>query len=353
MQYLITGHTGFKGSWLTLWLTSQGHEVYGLSLNPEPVSLFELANVAAVCTVDQRGDIRNPQTVKSAVFQADPDVVIHLAAQPLVLDSYRRPRWTIETNLMGTLNVLEAVGLKETVKALLVVTTDKVYRNLNQQSGYLEDDPLGGRHTYSTTKAMADILTHSWAKSFPGTRTAVARAGNVIGGGDVSPDRLIPDIMLNLRAGTTPVLRHPEAVRPWQHVLDCLNGYRTLVDKLVDEACDLNFDGGWNFGPETDSFVPVGEIATAAMTNWGANGTWIADPNDKLHEAQLLALDSTRAKTELAWSNLLGVEDALIWTLNWFRNIDSGASARDATIQQIGEFQRLTAQGGNSNQKDL
>ncbi len=338
MRYFITGHTGFKGSWLTLWLTSQGHEVYGLSLAPEPGSLFELAEVSEVCAVDQRGDIRDLETVKAAVARAEPEVVVHLAAQPLVLDSYRRPRWTFETNVMGTLNVLEAVGLQENVKGLLVVTTDKVYRNLNQRKGYLETDPLGGNDPYSASKAMADILTHSWATSFPGTKTAVARAGNVIGGGDVSPDRLLPDIVKNLRSGTNPVLRNPEAVRPWQHVLDCLNGYLTLMDGLVSETGELSFEGGWNFGPDSDSFVPVGEITTKAMKFWGSSGSWTTGSNEKFHEAQLLSLDSTRAKTALGWSNLLGVEDTLSWTLDWHREVDSGAHAREVTLRQIEEF---------------
>jgi len=338
MRYFITGHTGFKGAWLTLWLTSERHEVYGLSLDPEPGSLFELAQVGELCAVDQRGDIRDSETVISAILQAKPDVVVHMAAQPFVLDSYKRPRWTMETNVMGTLNVLEAVGLQGNVKALLVVTTDKVYRNINQRAGYIESDPLGGDDPYSASKAMADILTRSWAKSFPGTRTAVARAGNVIGGGDVSPGRLLPDIVAHLRAGTTPVLRHPEAVRPWQHVLDCLNGYRILIDRLLDDTCDLNFDGGWNFGPGAESFVSVGEIASMAMENWGASGTWTTESTEKLHEAQLLALDSTRAKTELGWANLLEVNVAISWTLGWHRKLDSGESVRAATMRQISEF---------------
>lgn len=340
MRYFITGHTGFKGSWLTLWLTSQGHEVCGLSLDPEPGSLFERAEVSEVCAVDQRGDIRDPETVKAAVVKAEPEIVVHLAAQPLVLDSYKRPRWTMETNVMGTLNVLEAVGIQENIKGLLIVTTDKVYRNLNQREGHLESDPLGGNDPYSASKAMADILTHSWATSFPGTRTAVARAGNVIGGGDVSPDRLLPDIVANLQAGTNPVLRHPEAVRPWQHVLDCLNGYRTLIDSFSSENEDFGFRGSWNFGPDVDSFVSVGEVTTAAMKIWGASGTWVADSTGKPYEAQLLSLDSTRANTGLGWSNLLGLDQALAWTLNWYRETDSGVSARGATLRQIEEFQQ-------------
>jgi len=341
VRYFITGHTGFKGSWLTLWLTSEGHEVHGLSLDPEPGSLFELAEVGELCAVDQRGDIRDPEVVKAAVKKAKPDVVVHMAAQPLVLDSYKRPRWTMETNVMGTLNVLEAVGLQADVKALLVVTTDKVYRNINRREGYIESDPLGGDDPYSASKAMADILAHSWSKSFPGARTAVARAGNVIGGGDVSPDRLLPDIVANLRAGIVPVLRHPEAVRPWQHVLDCLNGYRTLIDRLVIEDQGFEFDDGWNFGPDADSFVSVGQVTSKAMIHWGSTGSWTTDSMGKPHEAHLLALDSTRAKTALGWRNSLDVGTAIAWTIDWYQAIDAGILARDAALRQIEAFQRV------------
>jgi CDP-glucose 4,6-dehydratase len=344
MRYFITGHTGFKGSWLTLWLTSEGHEVYGLSLDPEPGSLFELAEVGELCAFDQRGDIRDPEIVSSAIMNAQPDVVVHMAAQPLVLDSYTRPRWTMETNVMGTLNVLEAVSLVGNVKALLVVTTDKVYRNVNQDEGYSESDPLGGDDPYSASKAMADILTHSWAKSFPGTRIAVARAGNVIGGGDVSPDRLLPDLVKHLRAGTTPILRNPEAIRPWQHVLDCLNGYRTLIVMLLDETHEINVAGGWNIAPDEDSFASVGELATLVMKEWGANGIWTTACAEKLYEAQLLSLDSSRANTELGWSSKLEFGTALTWTLNWYKGFDSNSSARQITLRQIHEFQQYVSQ---------
>ena len=295
-----------------------------------------------MCAVDQRGDSRDPEVVKAAVKNANPDIVVHMAAQPLVLDSYKRPRWTMETNVMGTLNVLEAVGLQVGVKALLVVTTDKVYRNTNQRRGYIESDSLGGDDPYSASKAMADILTHSWAKSFPGTRTAVARAGNVMGGGDVSPDRLLPDIVAHLRANTAPVLRHPEAVRPWQHVLDCLNGYIILIDKMVALHEGFDFTGGWNFGPNADSFVSVGQITSKAMTHWGSSESWITDSERKPHEAQLLALDSARAQANLGWKSLLSSQNSLAWTLDWYKGLDSGLSAREVTRKQIETFRQLS-----------
>ncbi|MFZ4497882.1 MAG: CDP-glucose 4,6-dehydratase, partial [Candidatus Nanopelagicales bacterium] len=230
MHYLVTGHTGFKGAWMTMWLTSQGHQVSGLALDPEPGALFETAKLHPLLAHDIRADIRDSANVMDALRVTAPDVVIHLAAQPLVRESYLNPRWTFETNVMGTMNVLEAVQQTPSVKTQLIITTDKVYRNVNQVAGYVEPDPLGGDDPYSASKAMADLLTHSWVTSFGGPPTAVARAGNVIGGGDVCKDRLIPDVIAALASGKAPVLRYPNAVRPWQHVLDCINGYLMLVD---------------------------------------------------------------------------------------------------------------------------
>jgi len=215
MHYLITGHTGFKGAWLTIWLESLGHEVSGISLDPLSGSLFETANLSDLLANDFRLDIRDAPAVRATISKTSPDVVFHMAAQPLVRESYKDPRGTFETNVMGTLNVLEAVSATPSVKAHVVITTDKVYRNVNQVAGYKETDPLGGDDPYSASKAMADILTHSWVTSFGGPPTAIARAGNVIGGGDVSPDRLLPDLLTSYSAGIAPTLRYPEAVRPW------------------------------------------------------------------------------------------------------------------------------------------
>ena len=342
MRYFITGHTGFKGSWLTLWLLSQGHEVHGLSLGSVPGSLFELAQLGELCSVDRRGDVRDPETVKTAIRESAPDVVVHMAAQPLVFDSYKRPRWTMETNVMGTLNVLDAVVPNGTVKALLVVTTDKVYRNLDKRENYSEPDPLGGRDPYSASKAMADILTHSWAASFPGTNTAVARAGNVMGGGDVSSGRLIPDVITNLQSGTDIVLRNPDAIRPWQHVLDCLNGYRALIDALIVDGGAVDFGGGWNFGPDSESCVSVGEITTKAFSYWGSNQCWSSDIQATFHEEEWLSLDSMRAQSSLGWRNHLAVDDALAWTLDWYKDLGSGHSARKITLHQIKQFEQMT-----------
>jgi CDP-glucose 4,6-dehydratase len=334
MHYLITGHTGFKGAWLTLLLADRGHQVSGLALDPQPGALFERAGLADVVAHDIRGDIRDAAAVRDALARTKPDVVIHMAAQPLVRESYHDPRWTMETNVMGTFNVLEAVGATPSVRAHVVVTTDKVYRNVNQAAGYVEADPLGGHDPYSASKAMGDLLTQSWVSSFDVPPTAIARAGNVIGGGDVSKDRLFPDLLAGFAEGRTVPIRYPDSVRPWQHVLDCLHGYLLLVDALLEGRGD----GAWNFGPGPESFVTVGAIADRAARLWGAGASWTRSPGDHPHEAQLLALDATRARTELGWNDLLTLDETVDWTVTWARDLRVGRSARDLCAEQLSAF---------------
>jgi CDP-glucose 4,6-dehydratase len=337
VHYLITGHTGFKGAWLTLLLLSRGHRVSGLALDPAEGSLFKRAGLADQLASDLRVDIRDAEATAAAVAAAAPDVVVHMAAQSLVRESYRNPHYTYETNAMGTLNVLEAVAATSSVRAHVVITTDKVYRNINQERGYVETDPLGGDDPYSASKAMADLLTQSWTRSFSGTPTAIARAGNVVGGGDISRDRLLPDLIAAYACGEAPLLRFPHAVRPWQHVLDCLNGYLTLIDALLD-GFGL---GQWNFGPGRESFVEVGEVATLAAELWGGGAHWELDRGDHPHEASLLALDATKAQRELGWRNRLGFHDALVWTIDWERRVYAGADALTVTREQIDALESL------------
>jgi CDP-glucose 4,6-dehydratase len=341
VKFLLTGHTGFKGAWLSMWLVRLGHDVSGLALDPEPQSLYERAQVGKILTTDIRGDVRDLGSVERALDETQPEVVLHLAAQPLVRESYARPRWTMETNVMGTLNVLDAAGKAESTRALLVVTTDKVYRNVGQVEGYIETDPLGGDDPYSASKAMADILSQSWARSFPGLPTVIARAGNVIGGGDFSADRLLPDLVQAFQSGRCPELRYPAAVRPWQHVLDCLNGYLKLVDELTRPNSKIASGSSWNFGPGAESFVPVGEVASLAEQYWGADAGWTHDSTPALHEAELLALDSAKAERELGWRNRLPFRDAIAWTLDWYRLVDEGLSARSACEDQIVRYEGL------------
>lgn len=337
MRYLITGHTGFKGSWLALLLTARGHEVVGYALDPPPNGLYETAAVHEVVVADHRADIRDSARLREVVRDAAPDVVLHLAAQPLVRRSYTDPRETFETNVGGTLNVLDALRTEPTARALVVVTTDKVYRNVEQRAGYRESDPLGGHDPYSASKAMADLLTQSWTASFPGVPTAIARAGNVIGGGDISPDRLLPDLLAAFRSGEPALLRYPDAVRPWQHVLDCLRGYLDLADALLEGGGG----GAWNFGPGDESFVPVGRLADLAADLWGGGAGWEGDTGEHAHEAGLLALDATHAELDLGWHNRLPFPMSLAWTVEWERSVGGGASARAESERQIAAFEAL------------
>ncbi len=334
MHVLVTGHTGFKGAWLSLMLAAQGHEVSGISLDPRPQALFRTARVAEVLREDARVDIRDERATREAVAAAAPDVVIHMAAQPLVRESYRDPRTTYTTNVLGTLNVLEAVDRTPSVKSLVVITTDKVYRNVDRERGYSEEDALGAGDPYSSSKAMADILTQSWMLGATGPATGIARGGNVIGGGDDSADRLVPDLMRAFAAGETPILRFPGAVRPWQHVLDCLDGYLTLAWALLEGRGV----GQWNFGPGAESFLSVGELATTAAAIWGDGRRWELSEDEHPHEANLLALDASKAVGELGWRNRLVFPASLERVVEWHKAVDGGDDPRAVTERQIADY---------------
>ncbi|WP_213999881.1 CDP-glucose 4,6-dehydratase [Arsukibacterium sp.] len=344
MHYLITGHTGFKGAWLTLMLTQQGHQVSGLSLDPEPGSLYVVGAVGELVQQDIRGDIRSAGTVRTALEATSPDAVYHLAAQPLVRESYLDPRTTIETNVMGTYNVIEAISTVPSIKASVIITTDKVYRNVNQIQGYIESDPLGGHDPYSASKAMADILTQSWMLSFPGSPMAIARAGNVIGGGDVCRDRLMPDLMRGFSEGTEVSLRYPEAVRPWQHVLDCLTGYQLLMQELLAHNPKVLGQPTWNFGPGPKNLRTVGEVADLASQMWGSPASWSVPAQTHPHEAELLALDATPARQKLAWADRLDFGQAIEWTVEWTKSVNAGTDPRATTTAQIKKYVSLVNQ---------
>lgn len=320
-------------------LTQRGHTVSGLALEPIPGSLYQRARLSELLLGDLRVDIRDGSATERAMRAVEPEVVLHLAAQPLVRESYRDPRYTYETNTLGTLNVLLAVEHTSSVKAQVIITTDKVYRNVNQIWGYRESDPLGGIDPYSASKAAADLITQSWMRT-SGSRvpTAIARAGNVIGGGDVCADRLMVDLVAAFSAGRSVRIRNPESVRPWQHVLDCLQGYLELTDALLRGE----FSGeAFNFGPDTDSFVQVGAVADAVALLWGTDSIVEVDPGPHVHEAAILALDSRKAELQLGWRSRITFRDALAWTVGWEKQLRSGGDARAVTVAQISEFMQI------------
>jgi CDP-glucose 4,6-dehydratase len=333
MHYLITGHTGFKGSWLSLMLEMQGHTLSGISLDPAEKSLFNQANLSSIFENDIRLDIRDASKLKSTIENVDPEVIIHLAAQPLVRESYRIPVETFDINVLGTLNVLESTRNLKNLKAALIITTDKVYKNRNHLRGYVETDELGGDDPYSASKAAADIAAQSWIKSFATVPMAIARAGNVIGGGDWAQDRIIPDLVNAYSTGNLPTLRYPNAIRPWQHVLDCLNGYLTLINKQLSDG----FTGEWNFGPDFSEKHSVGDLASKFATLWGVDGTcWDLKDTNQPHEAGYLLLDSSKARLTLSWKDILEFDDMVKWIFEWYALKDS--SVAEATRKQIQNF---------------
>lgn len=328
-RVLVTGHTGFKGSWLSIWLKQLGAEVIGISLDPvSERDLFILADLSGKIT-DYRQDIRDLEKIEQIIYKEQPEIVFHLAAQPLVLPSYNDPVLTFETNVMGTVNLLEACRKTKSVRQIVVVTTDKVYENKEQLTGYKENDPLGGHDPYSASKAAAEIVTQSYSKSFfqsPNQSTnhpitpsvSTARAGNVIGGGDWAESRLMPDCVRSLEAGEQILIRNPESVRPWQHVLDPLAGYLLLAQKMAEDP--HKYQGAWNFGPDDEAVVTVKELVETLIACWG-NGRWDeVNGVSKSHEAGILMLDISKAKKLLGWKPVLSLKETVEWTTYWYKN---------------------------------
>jgi CDP-glucose 4,6-dehydratase len=307
-HYLITGHTGFKGAWLVFLLKAQGHDVSGLALDPLPGSIFGRTSLESDLVHDFRVDIRNRDETVEAIRHAQPDYVIHMAAQALVREGYRNPRYTYETNVLGTLNVLEAVDQTDSVRAQLIVTTDKVYLDQGLNRPYIETDPLGGKDPYSASKAMADILTQEYLSRDGAKPGAIARAGNVIGAGDVSNERLIPDIVRAIEADEPLVLRYPEAIRPWQHVLDCLGGYLALLTG-VDKS---GLTGEFNFGPQTGSFASVQDVVIHIQSMRRLETQQdLPKGLGSMVEDTYLVLDSEKARNALGWNERFGFKEAV------------------------------------------
>jgi CDP-glucose 4,6-dehydratase len=335
MHFLLTGHTGFKGAWLSLLLIERGHTVSGISLDLNRDGLFNTAKIANLIENDIRCDIRQYHELERHFQTLNPDVVIHLAAQALVRESYKDPISTFDTNVSGTINVLRASQSLSELKAQLIVTTDKVYKNVNKATGYIESESLGGHDPYSASKSMADIATQSWLSSFKNAPTAIARAGNVIGGGDRCADRLIPDLVKSYSSGKTPQLRAPNSVRPWQHVLDCLDGYLMLVDALMNGIGE----GAWNFGPHETITKTVADVSNIAGSIWGVEKNWEQDLSEHPHEATLLTLNSNKARTKLGWRDKLDFEESVRWTLEWYKNVHGGKNPLEETLKNIRDFE--------------
>jgi CDP-glucose 4,6-dehydratase len=336
MHYLITGHTGFKGSWLSLMLQMQGHTVSGISLDPLERSLFNQAQISTIFENDFRVDIRNLKELNQAVNKVEPEVIIHLAAQPLVRASYKDPVGTFETNVIGTLNLLETTKELSGLKATLVITTDKVYKNNNHLRGYIEADALGGDDPYSASKAAADIATQSWVKSFATSPVAIARAGNVIGGGDWATDRIIPDLVDAYTLNQLPSLRYPNAIRPWQHVLDCLNGYQMLINRMIVDG----ESGEWNFGPLLDEKYSVAELVETFAKYWKVNNkerSWNLEEAPQPHEAGYLLLDSSKARETLEWYDKLDFEHSIQMTAEWYKQSVT-KNPLEVTMNQVRSF---------------
>lgn len=342
-RVLVTGHTGFKGSWLSIWLNALGAEVIGLALDPSTErDNFVLSGIKDRIT-DLRGDIRDADLVKEVFRKYQPEIVFHLAAQPLVRLSYDIPAETYAVNVMGTIHVMEAIRVTASVKVAVMITTDKCYENKEQIWGYRENEPMGGYDPYSSSKGAAEIAIASWRRSFfhpdqyekHGKSIASARAGNVIGGGDWALDRIIPDCINALEAGKPIEIRSPKAIRPWQHVLEPLSGYMLLASKMWNEP--TKYCEGWNFGPHAESIATVWDVATKVIENYGKGELKdLSDPN-ALHEAKLLMLDISKAKFRLGWEPRMDIEQTVEMTVEWY-NRYKNENTYSICLNQIKSF---------------
>lgn len=339
-RVLLTGHTGFKGSWLSIWLQHMGCELHGFSLEPPTnPSMFGLLSVGDRMN-SKIGDIRDLSAVERFVDEVEPEIVIHMAAQPLVRDSYSSPAYTFATNVTGTVNILEALRKSDSVRVFVNVTTDKCYENREWLWGYREDDHLGGHDPYSASKACSEIVTSAYRRSFfsgaEALAVASARAGNVIGGGDWSKDRLIPDTLAAFRKSETVVIRNPGATRPWQHVLEPLSGYLCLAQQLF-EGSKLARDA-WNFGPSDEGIKPVEYLVDYLADNWSGERHWEADSTAQPHEANSLKLDITKATSLLGWSPKWNLDQTLESILAWEHCYQAGTDLLEETFRQIKEY---------------
>ena len=345
-KVFLTGHTGFKGGWLSLWLQSLGAEVTGYSLAPptDP-SLFAVATVGLGMT-SIIGDICDGKALSSAMKAARPEVVIHMAAQSLVRYSYAHPVETYSTNVMGTVHLLEAVRAAGTVRAVVVVTSDKCYENREWVWGYRENEQMGGYDPYSNSKGCSELVVAAYRSSYfnpadhekHGVALATARAGNVIGGGDWAADRLIPDMLRAVEVGQPVVIRSPHAIRPWQHVLEPLSGYLSLAERMWEGGAE--YSEGWNFGPNDDDAKTVEWIVSTLTRQWGGGASWKVDDHEHPHEAHYLKLDCSKAKARLSWRPRWHIEQAIEQIIAWHRAYLAGENMREITLKQIVGYPR-------------
>ncbi|MDC0464298.1 CDP-glucose 4,6-dehydratase [Pseudomonadales bacterium] len=343
-KVFITGHTGFKGAWLSLWLQDCGAELMGYALSPNTQpNLFDAALVVNGME-SVIGDVRDLEKITKTMSNFSPDIVIHMAAQPLVRLSYRNPVDTYSTNVMGTVNLFEAVRKTASVKAVVNVTTDKCYENKEWVWGYREHESMGGHDPYSNSKGCSELVTTAYRSSFfnylGSAKIASARAGNVIGGGDWGEDRLIPDIFKAFENKEPVMVRNPSATRPWQHVLEPLSGYLVLAERLFNHGEE--FADGWNFGPRESDVKPVRNIIEYLVERWGEGASWVHDESEQPHEAQLLKLDISKAKTLLEWSPKWDLITALDSIIEWQKERLKGSDAKEITLEQIYKFEKLS-----------
>lgn len=344
-RVLLTGHTGFKGSWLAIWLQSLGAEVVGVGLDPSTnCDNFVLSGIGDKIKADIRADIRDGEKMKEIFARFRPEIVFHLAAQPLVRLSYECPVDTYQTNVMGTINILEAIRATDSVKVGVMITTDKCYENKEQLWGYREDEPMGGYDPYSSSKGAAEIAISSWRRSFfnpvrydsHGKSIASVRAGNVIGGGDWAVDRIIPDCIRALEAGNPIDIRSPRSIRPWQHVLEPLSGYMLLAKKMWENP--VAYCEGWNFGPNPDSVSTVWDVASKVVERYGSGAlNDVSDPC-ALHEAKLLMLDISKARYRLGWQPRLDIDFTIALTVDWYKNYRTTPDIHTLSLTQIHRF---------------
>jgi CDP-glucose 4,6-dehydratase len=339
-KVFITGHTGFKGGWMSIWLSHLGAEVTGFSLPlTGSSSFFKDVSVENSITKSIYADIRNLELLKKSIQDSQPSIVIHMAAQPLVIESYLDPVETYSTNVMGTLNILESVRATTSVKAILNITTDKCYENNEHLTGYKETDPMGGYDPYSSSKACSELLSASYRRSFlteSGVALATARAGNVIGGGDWSENRILPDAVKAFMNNNKLLVRNPIAIRPWQHVLEPLRGYLILCQQLISNP--IEYSSAWNFGPNESSARSVAEIVDIVVNCWGDDAGWYQGSIDNHHEANYLKLDCSKAEKELKWKSIWTLQNSIIETVKWYKASINNENMNKFTINQIEKY---------------